>query len=517
MLLTPVVLFLGLMIATAFIAHWSDNLGKKLGKKRVSLFGLRPRTTATVLTVVSSWGIMILTLLVLLLTYAPLRNALLRYDLERNQNRVLRRDTAKLVAQREQLARRAEETQRLLSQKTRQTLEVEQRLVGTRKQLQNSATSLAAANRSLGLAKTNERQARQAEERAVRGEVRAEKLAREAVQRQAAAQRALSGVQSRLSSASYGLSLTQERLRVVQGRIASLGIQLQRARGLWLNATRANLELSAKEIALRSDVEGLTTQKSALDEQVRVLRQTSEFYLRQRDEYLLKAQIYGNKPPRLLADQVLAERTLPARTSQTEALRHLREVFAEGQAVMPMYVADSPETGDAGAQRARLSLFRLVWPPGPDAVPLTEEATLKYLTQMIASHGESVSLRLISARNYFEGEQDIEARFIVVPVLPGYRDGELVVQETFMAGQQDAIVFKFLLDLIEKGRLAATEKQVNPPLSPVRPDFYNVDTKVKLFQTLRKLESLKGPVTVKLLADGNQTTVEPLKVRFAVD
>lgn len=72
---TPLILFFGLTVATAVIAHWSDNLGKKLGKKRVSLFGLRPRTTATILTIASSWAIMLFTLAVLLIAVPPLKNA----------------------------------------------------------------------------------------------------------------------------------------------------------------------------------------------------------------------------------------------------------------------------------------------------------------------------------------------------------------------------------------------------------------------------------------------------------
>ena len=79
-MLTILVLLVGLTLATAVIAYWSDNLGKKLGKKRVSLWGMRPRTTATFLTIASSWVIMIFTLGVMLALFKPLRQALLKYD-----------------------------------------------------------------------------------------------------------------------------------------------------------------------------------------------------------------------------------------------------------------------------------------------------------------------------------------------------------------------------------------------------------------------------------------------------
>ena len=73
---TPLFLLIGLTIATCVIAYWSDNLGKKLGKKRVTLLGLRPRQTATLMTMTSSVVIMLFTFGVLLATNSGLRGAL---------------------------------------------------------------------------------------------------------------------------------------------------------------------------------------------------------------------------------------------------------------------------------------------------------------------------------------------------------------------------------------------------------------------------------------------------------
>src|SRR5690606_11915648 len=78
--MTLAILLIGLVIATSFIAYWADNLGKKLGKKRISLFGIRPKQTATLISIFTSVGIMLLTVGVLLATFSNLRNALLRYE-----------------------------------------------------------------------------------------------------------------------------------------------------------------------------------------------------------------------------------------------------------------------------------------------------------------------------------------------------------------------------------------------------------------------------------------------------
>ena len=89
------ILLLALIVATCFIAYFADNLGKHLGKKRISLkvgrFSLRPRQTATLISMVSSVAIMLFTLACLLTANKSIRNALLRYDAEKAAANKLRK------------------------------------------------------------------------------------------------------------------------------------------------------------------------------------------------------------------------------------------------------------------------------------------------------------------------------------------------------------------------------------------------------------------------------------------
>src|ERR1017187_7509420 len=105
-MLTPLYLLFGLTAATCVIAYWADNLGKKLGKKRISLFSLRPRQTATLMSMASSVGIMILTLAVLLGFNSSLRRALFSYDFISAQNRSLNEQNQVLDGQALRLAQK---------------------------------------------------------------------------------------------------------------------------------------------------------------------------------------------------------------------------------------------------------------------------------------------------------------------------------------------------------------------------------------------------------------------------
>src|SRR5919112_73412 len=93
---TPFILIFGLTVATCVIAYWSDNLGKNLGKKRISLLGLRPRQTASLISMVSSVGIMLLTLIALMVSFRNFRHALLRYDRVNEERKIAEQQTEQL-------------------------------------------------------------------------------------------------------------------------------------------------------------------------------------------------------------------------------------------------------------------------------------------------------------------------------------------------------------------------------------------------------------------------------------
>ncbi len=74
-ILVFVILVLGGVIATV-----SDRLGTKVGKARLSLFKLRPRDTAVVVTVMAGSILSALTLGILFATSKPLRTGVFRID-----------------------------------------------------------------------------------------------------------------------------------------------------------------------------------------------------------------------------------------------------------------------------------------------------------------------------------------------------------------------------------------------------------------------------------------------------
>lgn len=101
------VLIIMLILLSGMIAYIGDQLGMKMGKKRLSLFGLRPRYSSIIVTVITGMVIATLSIVILLTVYSGLRQALF------NINEVMQR----LDRLDEQLAERTAEVEEIEQQR----------------------------------------------------------------------------------------------------------------------------------------------------------------------------------------------------------------------------------------------------------------------------------------------------------------------------------------------------------------------------------------------------------------
>ena len=67
-------------IVGGFIAYLADKMGSKIGKKKMSIFGLRPKHTSILLTVASGTIIAVLTIGVMAVSSQSARTALFGMD-----------------------------------------------------------------------------------------------------------------------------------------------------------------------------------------------------------------------------------------------------------------------------------------------------------------------------------------------------------------------------------------------------------------------------------------------------
>jgi uncharacterized protein (DUF3084 family) len=111
------VIIISLVILSGLIAFIGDKIGMKMGKKRVSLFGLRPRYSSIIITILTGVLIAVLSITILLGVYSELRNALFNINdvlnrLERLDQQLAEKDQ-QLSVRDQKLAERDKELSKL--------------------------------------------------------------------------------------------------------------------------------------------------------------------------------------------------------------------------------------------------------------------------------------------------------------------------------------------------------------------------------------------------------------------
>lgn len=154
-----IILIVTLILVSGIIAYIGDLTGFRIGKKKISIFGLRPHRTAVFITIITGIVISIITISILSILSYDVRTALFgldelrerQYELTREiqqRNKQLSETQEELIAKTEDLEKLEEEFQQLNTQIEQQTsqleslLEIRERLTEERDNLQEEISEL---------------------------------------------------------------------------------------------------------------------------------------------------------------------------------------------------------------------------------------------------------------------------------------------------------------------------------------------------------------------------------------
>ena len=546
--MTLAILLLALVVATCFIAYFADNLGKHLGKKRVSLqigrFNLRPRQTATLISMASSVVIMLFTVGFLLATSGSIRNALLRYDAEKREANIQRRENQRLVRDLNGQRTLLEEQSEALNAQIKANRKLTQAVLAQR---QKAEAQLRAASARLGGVRNLLRAAERAKNAAANGaaaakagERAATSRASQAQARYATAQNRFQNVQSQLGNARRQFTLAQKRLQQEKTRVDAANLRLTKVRSSLsttrdqLGAAQANLhsaqrqqrEASAqlgeaqsrlKETQLnfekvQSEVRATLAQFSSAIEDIEELkaRRTqlqNELDLRSeqlREFTLIAAQIASRDVAIRLGD-VFADVTIPAGMSSRTALEKLRQMMAQGRKNL----------------QAPRNTLTLVVPPaassGGESTVLTEDEFLASLAADLSELNVEASIRLVAARDHARKETEIFARLMPIAVSTIFPKDAVLAAGEIDGAVGDARIFNQLLALLGESEKRARDLGVVPLLTSANQYFYANGTNERIFEALRSIRDAGGVARVRVLAAEDVTTVDPLRVRFEIE
>ncbi|MCY7391548.1 MAG: DUF3084 domain-containing protein, partial [Leptolyngbyaceae cyanobacterium CAN_BIN12] len=142
---TGLILIFAILVIGGVIATVGDRIGTKVGKARLSLFNLRPRRTATLITILTGIVVAASTLGILFATSGPLRTGVFELGAIQRKLRRTRADLNGAKSQLESAQAQKKLTEAKLNQAKAQEIAAQKQLTSTQKQIQTIGGSLKSA------------------------------------------------------------------------------------------------------------------------------------------------------------------------------------------------------------------------------------------------------------------------------------------------------------------------------------------------------------------------------------
>ncbi len=142
---TGLILIFAILVIGGVIATVGDRIGTKVGKARLSLFNLRPRRTATLITILTGIVVAASTLGILFATSGPLRTGVFELSTIQRKLRRTRADLNGVKSQLETAQAQKNRTEAELNRAKAQETTAQKQLASTQKQIQTIGGSLKSA------------------------------------------------------------------------------------------------------------------------------------------------------------------------------------------------------------------------------------------------------------------------------------------------------------------------------------------------------------------------------------
>ncbi|MEA2553441.1 MAG: hypothetical protein QOJ65_1617 [Fimbriimonadaceae bacterium] len=503
--------FLAIMVlAGGLVALMADKLGRTLGKKRLTLMGLRPRHTATLITVLAGMLIPFITVLFVAVVSQPVRQWMVegRHAIEQRdhltaQNKTLIGEQIKLQADVEELRNerrdadaktlvaenKRREAQRLLARETRTVNMLQREASALTLQINHLNSSLRLMQGDLKSTQTN-LLAAQVNLKRARVDYNVIKISYYELLRQA----------KELNKQNGNLIVDNEKLgkenEVLVAQNKKAKDDLERSEFLWENAKLRLDDAKASLNRLNSQLDFVNTQFETAQLYLATDLNTSRF-----------------KPIITQAGDELARVSVPANTTQEQAKGILAGLLkqaaarAEQLGAKPLQAADK-QVIPAGATAG-------LFPRKSDrGVVLTPEEQEKQIIEGISgSNGDQV-LVATSFSNAFGGEWvPLDVKLHQNPLV--YRRDETVAELRVSGTADEAVISEKISEFLRNTVRPKALKDKMLPVSGQDEQFGSVSYN-EIFQLARTIHSMERPVRVVAVAINDTRAADPLQLRFRV-
>ncbi|NJK41202.1 MAG: DUF3084 domain-containing protein [Acaryochloridaceae cyanobacterium SU_2_1] len=463
-------LILVLIILGGAIATVGDRIGSRVGKARLSLFNLRPKHTAVVVTVLTGGMISALTLGMVFAFSQQFRDALFRYDEIQKQSRIVKEE---------------------LNDTQQQKDKIEGELATARSSLKSTVDRLRTTNRSLVRAVAREKrietQLKQLQSRYAESKQNLTKFVQQAGQLRIQIQTLVAQQQNLKVQRNQSQARLQEVRSQKQGLETAIA-QAQRQRQQVEAQKKQLLDTIGQE---RQQLQAANQERQQLEQEVLALA-TNRERLEQDVDFLLKGLRQGTIAIR--TGQVLAAAVVENSRSREEAFQAVNALLLQ-------------------ARQSAISLAKLQNVSNQEQIVQVSRSDVDQLVQRI-SDGRPYVLRILAAGSYLQGERAIFVFSQVAPNRVVYEPGTQLVQITI---DPSRLTDEELLAAINQLFSVVKEQGIVAGILP-DPLTEKVGTfrQIELFRFLLALKdrTAPGPIDIVAITSEQVSTLGPLAVEL---
>ncbi len=472
-------LIAALIIGGGVIAYAGDVIGRRMGRRRLTLFSLRPRHTAVAVSVFAGMLIAAFTLISAMLVSQNVRDAFLRVAAMRREN-----------------------------------VRLERRLETTRSSLSQVSAAMKRTSGELAVAMKELRVAQRERDRLI-AERDTQKRAVKKVQGELEARgRELASGRQELESTRATLASTNEELGKARKRLSDTQAALADKTTEIANATRIVTRVTHQVDDLWRQRDDLQAKIDALQAQIRDLTQYSTAALQTIGEIRSQPLIFGT-------NEEILTLVIQGGRAAADTRKDLDKMVALVNQVAIKAGAGARDNGRA------IAFFSLAAPEGEDQpVYYSEDQVLDALATAISAARGSVIVRAASVRNVVKAET-VLVHFELFHNQLVFHKGQELAQMSAQSSKDEA---SLMLDLVSflrtkvsarareagvmarpAGRLGQGEELFSGPDEVVGEIRYP-----ELLQVIRDIKSRKGSVRVIARAAADTWTAGPLQVKLEV-
>ncbi|HIK14198.1 MAG TPA: DUF3084 domain-containing protein [Leptolyngbyaceae cyanobacterium M33_DOE_097] len=470
------ILVLAILLLGGVIATIGDRLGTKIGKARMSLFNLRPRKTATLVTILTGTIISAVTFGLLFSLSEELRRGVFEYEKTQKRFRQARREL--------------EETSLQLQNAQRQKTQIETELAKTRqdgalakKQLTQTTSNLKKTQAQLS---ENEKQLAEKENRLLASDRSLRQSLAEQARARAAANRVVSELnqtRSQLANVSKQATSLRTEINTLEQEKEQLIAQKQDEIN---NREIAIQEREARLKELQARLGGLEEEQSKLENLVQALQKDAESLAQKNID--LRSKSFAIQRGQVLGSAVV--RVLQPSAAKQAIDRLLQEANQQASRLLRL----SNDTKIDQTQRI-----------------LPTRSEVNQLIQQIGDGREYV-LRVTSIANYLEGETvPVIVRIEAVQNRQVFKAGDVLASITVDPKSQtmDSIRQRFDQLLLAAGFRAQLLGVLN--------ESVDIGSIQNLSRFLEQLQQTDEPLQIRAIAAAPIYAAGPLKIEFVAE